>query len=297
MAARRLPASFRSRAASGGLALAGLAAVLLLSGNPLPARAATPALISDNPVTVPDELDLGIGTQDWYYRETAGDGDNAGLLEGHLRTISYWGPVILGADLSYMGSYTGRYTGSDLITGAPLAINMAETVFQSAVHLGVLVLNTPYDALGLWASWGYHQQIWMTPAQSGGYEENYQIPYLGGSFYNQNPVPGTGWTFYEEGGYRSGLSPSMTATPSSAQIASQTLSAGTFNLGSAWNLHGLAGVRYLFTPHVGLYLTGNYSYWAFTQSTNTIPAGNHQLMEPSSITSYFGVESGVTLEY
>ena len=294
MGGRGRTASPLSRAASGRFVAAVIAtAGLLLSGDLLPARAATPALISDNPVTVPDELDLGIGTQDWYYRETAGDGDNAGLLEGHLRTISYWGPVILGADLSYMGSYTGRYTGSDLITGTPLSINMAETVFQSAVHLGVLVLNTPTDSLGFWASWGYHQQIWMTPAQAGGYEENYQIPYLGGSFYNQNPVPGTGWTFYEEGGYRSGLSPSMTATPS----GSEPIPAGTFNLGSAWNLHGLAGVRYLFTPHVGLYLTGNYSYWAFAQSTNTLTAGNRQFLEPSSITSYFGVESGVTLEY
>ncbi len=294
MAARGLPLSFRSGRGSAGFLAAGLfAAALLFAGHPLPAGAATPALISDNPATVPDELDLGIGTQDWYYRETAGDKDNAGLLEGHLRTVSYWGPVILGSDLSYMGSYSGRYTGADLFSGSPLQIPMAETVFQGAVHLGVLVLSTPFDALGFWASWGYHQQIWMTPASSGGYEENYQIPYLGGAFYNQNPIPGTGWTFYEEGGYRSGLSPSMTATPS----GSEPIPAGTYNLGSVWNLHGLAGVRYLFTPHVGVYLTGNYSYWAFTQSTNTLSAGNKQFLEPSSITSYFGVESGVTLEY
>lgn len=257
------------------------------------ALAATPALISDNPQTVPNELDLGIGTQDWYYRETAGDGDNAGLLTGHLRTLSYWGPVILGADLSYMASYTGRYTGSDIITGAPVQIPMAETVFQSSVHLGLLILNTASDSLGVWASWGYHQQIWMTPAESGGYEENYQIPYLGVSFYNQTPLAGTGWTVFEEGGYRSGLSPSMAVTPS----AGEPIPAGTFNLGSAWNLHGLAGVRYLFTPHLGVYLTGNYSYWAFAQSTNTLSAGTRQFLEPSSITSYFGAETGVTLEY
>ena len=265
----------------------------LLARDPGAALATTPALISDNPQTVPNELDLGIGTQDWYYRESAGDGDNAGLLTGHLRTLSYWGPVILGADLSYMASFTGRYTGSDIFTGNSIEIPMAETVFQSSLHLGFLVLNTAADSLGVWASWGYHQQIWMTPAQSGGYEENYQIPYLGGSFYNQTPLPGTEWTIFEEGGYRSGLSPSMAVTPS----AGEPIPAGTFNLGSAWNLHGLVGVRYLFTPHLGLYLTGNYSYWAFAQSTNTLSAGTRQFLEPSSITSYFGAETGVTLEY
>ena len=279
----------------GSLLVLGLlfSAHCLLAPDPEEALAATPALITDNPQTVPNELDLGIGTQDWYYRETAGDGDNAGLLTGHLRTLSYWGPVILGADLSYMASYTGRYTGSDILTGSPVQIPMAETVFQSSVHLGLLILNTASDSLGVWASWGYHQQIWMTPAESGGYEENYQIPYLGGSFYNQTPLAGTGWTVFEEGGYRSGLSPSMAVTPS----AGEPIPAGTFNLGSAWNLHGLAGVRYLFTPHLGVYLTGNYSYWAFAQSTNTLTAGTRQFLEPSSITSYFGAETGVTLEY
>lgn len=267
--------------------------LLLLLGSPSGVFAATPALISDNPAYVPSELDLGVGIQDWYYRESAGDMDNAALLEGHLRTISYWGPVILGADISYMGSFSGQYTGAEIFTGTPVKINMAETVFQSAAHLGLLVLNTPEDWLGLWVSYGYHQQIWMTPAQSGGYEENYQIPYLGVTFYNQNPLSGTPWSFYEEGGYRTGLGPSMSVTPS----AGQTIPAGTFNLGSAWDVHGLVGVRYLFTPHFGLYLSGNYSYWAFSQSTNTLTGGSKQFFEPSSLTTYFGAETGVTLEY
>ncbi|EQD51031.1 hypothetical protein B1A_13237, partial [mine drainage metagenome] len=136
-------------------------------------------------------------------------------------------------------------------------MNMAETVFQSAGHLGFVALNSPYDALDLWFSYGYHQQIWMTPAQNGGYEENYQIPYVGGAFYNQNPLPGTKWSFFEEGGYRSALSPGMTIVPSQGQ----SLPSGTFTLGGAWNLHGLIGVRYLLTPHIALYLSGNYSYW------------------------------------
>ncbi|EQD25226.1 MAG: hypothetical protein D084_Lepto4C00214G0005 [Leptospirillum sp. Group IV 'UBA BS'] len=137
MSARLRPKGLRPAPGPGRTLFFGLLLLLPLSllSEPGQARAATPALITDNPVTVPDELDLGLGVQDWYYRETAGDGDNAGLLDGHLRTISYWGPVILGADLSYMGSFSGRYTGSDLVTGAPLQIAMAETVFQSSVHL------------------------------------------------------------------------------------------------------------------------------------------------------------------
>jgi hypothetical protein len=251
------------------------------------------ALYSNQPYHVPSEIDLGIGVQDWYYREAVGDSDNAALLEGHVRAISYWGPVILGTDLSYMASYYGQYTGSTIGTGQPLQIPMAETVTQSSIHLGVVVLETAWDSLGVWASYGYHEQIWMTPAQEGGYQENYQVPYLGGALYNQNPLPGSAWTFYEELGYRSALSPTMTSIPS----AGQSIPAGTYQLGGAWNIHGLVGARYMFTPHIGLYLNGTYSYWVFTQSTNTLTSGNLQYYEPSSITSYFGSEAGVTLEF
>jgi hypothetical protein len=261
------------------------------------AGAATPALYSNDPYNVPAELDLGVGIQDWYYQETAGDSDSASMLEGHLRLISYWGPVIIGTDLSYMASFYGRYNGSGINasgqTTGPLQMPMAETVYQTSGHLGLLVLNTAQDSLGVWASYGYHQQIWMTPAESGGYEENYQIPYLGVAAYNQNPLPGGRWTIYEELGYRSALSPVMTVTPS----AGQSIPGGTYNLGGSWNIHGMAGVRYMFTPNIGLYLNGTYSYWAFTQSTNTLTFGSLQYYEPSSITSYFGSELGITLEY
>ena len=274
------------------------AAVLafLLTICPPPARAdsgATPALFSLGGGYVPDEIDLGVGAQGWSYKETAGDGDLASLLSGHLRTLSYWGPVILGADISYMASYSGHYTGSVISTGQPVSMNMAETVFQSAGHLGFLVLNSPYDSLGVWISYGYHQQIWMTPAQNGGYEENYQIPYVGGAFYNQNPLPGTNWSFFEEGGYRSAIAPAMTIVPG----AGQNLPSGNFNLGNTWNLHALLGVRYLLTPHVGLYLSGNYSYWAFTQSTNTLTSSGGTFNEPSSITIYGAAETGITIEF
>ena len=262
---------------------------------PIPAQAdeATPALFSLGGGHVPDEIDIGTGIEGWGYRETAGDTDSATLLEGHLRTLSYWGPVIVGADLSYMASFLGTYKGATIGTGQPVSMNMAETVFQSAGHLGLLVLNAPSDSLGVWITYGYHQQIWMTPAQAGGYEENYQIPYVGGAFYNQNPLPGTPWTFYEEGGYREALSPGMTIVPNQGQ----SLPSGNFTLGGAWNLHALVGVRYLLTPHVGLYLQGNYSYWAFTHSTNTLAAGGNSYGEPSSITTYGGVETGVTIEF
>ena len=253
----------------------------------------TPALYSSDPVHVPDEIDLGMGVQNWYYRETAGDSDSAALLEGHLRTISYFGPVILGSDLSYMGSYYGRYDGSVLQTGQSLQIPMAETVNQESVHLGFLAVNTARDSLGVWMTYGYHQQIWMTPAQDGGYEENYQIPYLGGALYNQNPFPGTPWTLYEEIGYRSALSPGMTVTPS----AGQSIPGGTYNLGGSWDLHGMVGVRYLFSRHVGLYLNASYNYWAFGQSTNTLSLGSSQFYEPSSITTTFGSEVGVVFEF
>jgi len=278
----------------GGFFLLALAAL----PGPLPKTAfadsgATPALFSDGGGHIPDEIDLGIGVQGWNYRETVGDSDSAGLMSGHLRTITYLGPILIGADLSYMGSYMGRYSGSVISTGQPISMNMAETVFQSAGHLGFVALNSPYDALDLWFSYGYHQQIWMTPAQNGGYEENYQIPYVGGAFYNQNPLPGTKWSFFEEGGYRSALSPGMTIVPSQGQ----SLPSGTFTLGGAWNLHGLIGVRYLLTPHIGLYLSGNYSYWAFTHSTNTLSYGQTSYIEPSSITTYGGGETGITIEF
>ena len=273
------------------LALAGT-----LTGLSAPAFAdsgTTPALFSLDGGHVPDEIDLGIGVQGWNYQESVGDSDSAGLMSGHLRTITYFGPILVGADLSYMGSYMGRYKGSVISTGQPISMNMAETVFQSAGHLGFVALNSPYDALDLWVSYGYHQQIWMTPAQNGGYEENYQIPYVGGAFYNQNPLPGTKWSFFEEGGYRSALSPGMTLVPGQGQ----NLPSGTFTLGGAWNLHGLIGVRYLLTPHIALYLSGNYSYWAFTQSTNTLSFGQTSYIEPSSITSYGGGETGITIEF
>ena len=278
---------------------AATAAILavLLAIVPQTARAdsgTTPALFALGGGHVPDEIDLGVGAQGWSYKETAGDGDLASLLSGHLRTLSYWGPVILGADISYMASYSGHYTGSVISTGQPVSMNMAETVFQSAGHLGFLVLNSPYDSLGVWISYGYHQQIWMTPAQNGGYEENYQIPYVGGAFYNQNPLPGTSWSFFEEGGYRAAIAPEMTIVPN----AGQDLPSGNFNLGNTWNFHALLGVRYLLTPHVGLYLSGNYSYWAFTQSTNSLtsPKGT-AFIEPSSITIYGGGETGITIEF
>jgi hypothetical protein len=270
-----------------------LGGIFFLLPSPSSAASITPALYSDDPYHVPDEIDLGAGIQDWYYRETAGDSDSAALLEGHIRAISYWGPVIIASDLSYMGSFYGRYNGSTIETGQPLQMPMAETVNQSSVHLGFLAINTAWDSLGMWASYGYHQQIWMTPAQDGGYQENYQIPYLGGTLYNQNPLPGTAWTFYEELGYRTALSPTMTSFPS----AGQSIPAGTYNLGGSWNVHAMAGVRYMFNHLVGLYLNANYSYWAITQSTNTLSSGGVQYFEPSSITSYFGSEAGVTLEF
>ncbi len=129
-----------------GIALLSFPPAIL--SNPAQAGEATPALFSLGGGHVPDEIDIGTGIEGWSYKETAGDTDSATLLEGHLRTLSYWGPVIVGADISYMASFLGTYKGPTIGTGQPVSMNMAETVFQSAGHLGLLVLNAPSDSLG-----------------------------------------------------------------------------------------------------------------------------------------------------